>query len=502
MPPKRTADATPTAPVVAPVTAVRSGRARPASDPGNQTPDTKRVKDPAVTRFWRWLMEDTKEEKAGRERKRPTRHAADTKRTRKAVPARQGVVSRLIGEEHKTDAEGEPVLIGPPQTDWRWNLHLFLRSKRRVFVYSRSVLLVSVLVLSAWTALFLTTGFNLADAVFAPADEEDVSTLLRTPFFVVESGSLMQLNQPFGRLRTIDPGDIVIVERIEDRNDVQTFYGTGDRFVANGRGDVIVFLPVPTQANPNPSPIVHRAVAYLERTIVQVPNPDPSPDRPPMITAPRFTVAEFGVYDARSVTIPELGLYNYQPDRSGFITRGDNPRTNNWADQALGVTVHPVPEDRILGRVKYTVPYLGLAKIALVGQDPMTISPDNAWCSFLAGKAPCDSWVMFLIITALFVGVPFFITFGIFVRRAVKRRGERLQLAREQDAALQRRLEEEARHGAPASADDEARPLELHDAVDLLSGRVVPAGADALAPRVARRPLRLPRGAVSTDGVS
>jgi hypothetical protein len=212
--------------------------------------------------------------------------------------------------------------------------------------------LIALLILAAsWTGLMAATGFNLADAVFAPVDEDDISTILRTPFFVIESGSLMQANQPFGRLKTIDPGDIVVVERIAERADVQTFYGTGERFVANGRGDVIVFLPVPTQSNPNPSPIVHRAMAYVERSIVQVPNPEPGPGRAPTISAPRFTVEEFGIYDARAVTIPELGLHNYQPDRSGFITRGDNPRTNNWADQALGVTVHPVPEDRILGRV-------------------------------------------------------------------------------------------------------------------------------------------------------
>jgi hypothetical protein len=242
-----------------------------------------------------------------------------------------------------------------------------------------------------------------------------------------------------------------------------------------------VFAPAPTRENPFPTPIVHRAVAYLERDIIQIPNPNPGPGAPVTISVPRFTVAEFGVYDARAVTIPELGLYNYQPDRSGFITRGDNPRTNDLSDQALGFTVHPVEMDRVLGRVVYTVPYAGLARIALMGQDPAQLSPDHQWCAFLAGEAPCDNWMVFLVLVYIFVGVPFLFTVAVFSKRAGDRWYERRRFQQEQEEAMRRYEEERARRHA--ASDTATTSVPVHDALDLLSGRVAPASGMARAPR-------------------
>lgn len=359
-------------------------------------------------------------------------------------------------------------------------LRRFFKSNQRIIVGTRTTLLVALVVFTAWLSIVTVTGFDITQTAVQSVDPEDPSTWYRTPFFIVESGSMMHPDAKFGRLGTIDPGDVVIIERVENVEDVSTFYGPGDEKNAGARGDVLVFIPAPTRENPFPQPVVHRAVAYLERDFIQIPNPNPGPGSATTVSVPRFTVEEFGIYDARAVNIPELGLYNYQPDRSGFLTRGDNPRTNDLSDQALGVTVHPVEMDRVLGRVTHTVPYVGLARIGLMGQDQSQLSPDHQWCSFLAGQAPCDNWVIFLALLYVFVGVPFLITLAVFSGRYSSRWRERRHFMRAQKEAIARYEAQQKEQGSGGPEDP--LTVEVHDALDLLAGRLVPTGLK-VAPR-------------------
>lgn len=413
-----------------------------------------------------------------------------------AEEAAEGVAGAGAGDDvggNQQQEESEP-------QDWRWFTREFFKSKKRVFVGARFAIMLVLVLSAAWVSAVTVTGFDPIQRMIEPVDPDNPHTWYRAPFFIVESGSMMHPDAPFGRLGTIDPGDIVVIRAVESRQDVQTFYGPGDRQVGGARGDVIVFVPAPTRENPFPYPVVHRAVAYLEREIVQIPNPNPVPGGSPTISVPRFTVEEFGVYDARAVTIPELGLYNYQPDRSGFLTRGDNPRTNDLSDQALGVTANPVEVDRVLGRVVVTAPYAGLARIALMGQNPAQLSPDHEWCTFLAGQAPCDNWLVFLVLMYVLVGVPFVITVGVFSHRGVQRWRERKRFEREQHEALER-YEQMRRERDQAMEGPDGSTVQAHDALDLLTGKVVPVGPPRRAPR-SHTSRRVPGGVRFYDGRS
>lgn len=384
---------------------------------------------------------------------------------------------KVLGEERRTDRSGNTVVMPPAETDWRWNLHRFFRSNVRGIVYARHLLLLFLVLSSAWVSLYATTGYDYFDLV-AFGEPEDPRDRYKLPFFVIESGSMMHPTASWGRVGTLDPGDIVVIEKHRPGMEIQTFYGDGDREVAGARGDVIMFLPVKYDKSVPEVPIIHRAIAHVQRDQYDVANPDAGPGQPRFRTIARYTVEEFGIVNAESVTIPELGLWNYRPPQGGYLTRGDNPRSNNWADQGLGVTPYPVPEDRIIGRMKAEVPVIGLAKIALSGQDQNALSVDEEWCSFLAGKAACDTWVAFFIVTILVVGLPLAITSFIFGRRLWQRSLDRM--------ALQRRQAEEVadiREAATATDDNDRPRVVIHDATDLLTGKVAVGPARPPTPR-------------------
>lgn len=380
----------------------------------------------------------------------------------------------VLGIRREVDTDGDIVVSSETGEDWRWRMHRFLRGQNRLLAYSRATVFTFAIVLILWGTIFASTGFNMF-ALAVPTEAGDEMGQFKIPVFVIESGSMMHDDAPYGRLGTIDPGDLAIVQKVSDdpeeaRQQIQTFYGEGDRRVAGAKGDVIMYLPpVVDPKSPPSDPIIHRAVAYIEVNQRIVPNPEfgKNPLAEKTIAVKLYTVEEFGIVDASTVTIPELGLADYTPRFSGYITRGDNSRTNNLADQAIGVSAHPVPTDRIIGRYIGEVPYIGLAKVAFQGQNPAVISADEQWCSFLLGQGPCDSWQIFLVLSGAFIGGPLVWAFVVLGRRAYVRRLDALVLA-EREAQEQAYAQEAERR-----EEEDPRPvLTIHSAEDLLAGRV------------------------------
>ncbi|MBW3583107.1 MAG: S26 family signal peptidase [Euryarchaeota archaeon] len=379
---------------------------------------------------------------------------------------------RVLGAKRVKEETGRETYVPPADEGWRWKLHQFMRSRSRAMSFARTTTVIAVVLMVSWVTVFAVTGYDLLDTMRSSGDAEEVDADMeqyKLPFFIVESGSMMHTDAAYGRIGTVDPGDLVVIGKVGGKEDIQTFYGPGDRHVGGAKGDVIMYLPVPVRQDDPVFPVIHRAMAYIEYRVHEIPDPNATTG---VRFASRYTVEEFGIYDARAVTIPELGLYNYRPDRSGFITRGDNERTNTWADQSLGVTPFPVPESRILGRMVMEVPYIGLAKLAITGQDPALLSPDEEWCSFLAGQAPCDTWQVFIVGATALVGGPILWALILFSRRAYVRRLDRLVLAKRQEEeadayAMAKRREAERRAESGGT-----EGLMIHDASDLVSGQV------------------------------
>jgi hypothetical protein len=76
-----------------------------------------------------------------------------------------------------------------------------------------------------------------------------------------------------------------------------------------------------------------------------------------------YTVEGYDVINQTSITIPELGLNKYVVTRnphSGYITKGDNPVTNDRADQAPGgICSEPIKLEWVSGKARGELPWIG-----------------------------------------------------------------------------------------------------------------------------------------------
>lgn len=225
-----------------------------------------------------------------------------------------------------------------------------------------------------------------------------------TPVVVVTTGSMMHCAGSFpepgpqygkdcpgtswGRIGTIDPGDLVFVQKVRAAADVETA-AEGKAGTYGKSGDVLVYRPF---GQPR-TPIIHRALFYLE-----------------MHADGTYSVPELGlgpVRDLRDARIVALagcditdvaGQFRTQYGHgradhgSGFVTRGDN---NAAADPCGGLGIARF--DWVLGRARGEVPWIGLANL-LYG-DLTSGSPHF-------GNAPGDSKTLFFVVAGAVVVAP------------------------------------------------------------------------------------------------
>jgi signal peptidase I len=117
----------------------------------------------------------------------------------------------------------------------------------------RDVLVAAFVVLFLLSVIWIYTGQPLS----------------RAPVVSVESGSMMHGPEsprpfgtpPFGRVGTIDPGDIVLVKDIDEPQDVDVAFSPSAGRTYGGHGDVIVFHPYGRTGG---TAIIHRAMLYIE----------------------------------------------------------------------------------------------------------------------------------------------------------------------------------------------------------------------------------------------
>ncbi len=193
------------------------------------------------------------------------------------------------------------------------------------------------------------------------------------PVVVVESGSMMHCAngldlghggtscgpERYGRVGTIDPGDLIFVRDVDGRGDVRAFAGGGERRYG-GAGDTVIY-----QANGDGgrTPIIHRAMFWLEV------NGDGT-----------FSIPELGVARATSLSVEGLGLdrneyrlgagctevataHALRAGDSGFITKGDNNPCFDQARPGQGFGYLPVQPEWVVGKARGEVPWIGLLKL-------------------------------------------------------------------------------------------------------------------------------------------
>ncbi len=225
-------------------------------------------------------------------------------------------------------------------------LYRFLTRDDKPYPLIREIMAVGGILLLMAVLLWGGTGQSLGDA----------------PVVVIESGSMMHCAngldrhgdacqyEKYGRLGTIDPGDLVFVRDADTRSDVAT-YAMDGKHRHGMAGDVVVYRP---NGDERLTPIIHRAMFWLE-----------------IHGNGQYSVPELGLVNITTIqgtplTDPIYGLpanfldafrHGFGPDQSGWITKGDN---NSPADQPGRLPVQP---EWLLGKARGEVPWIGLIKL-------------------------------------------------------------------------------------------------------------------------------------------
>jgi len=228
----------------------------------------------------------------------------------------------------------------------------------------------------------------------------------------------------FGRLGTIDPGDLVLVDAVDDAEAIQTFAGA-DEGRYGSDGDVLVFKRTGTGVDLT---VIHRAMTYVEPdgegenrtyTVEWTDEWDEPPEslatceREPEYTctfgARGVSIPEIGVYECPSTGQPQTGGLGQQrcQDREpkpflgpGFITKGDNEATNPTADQAPAgpgqtpLNDQPVAMQQVQGVARGELPALGVLKVAFSGSEIHNADVQSHPYFLRIGNmvAPADIW--------------------------------------------------------------------------------------------------------------
>lgn len=291
-------------------------------------------------------------------------------------------------------------------------LHRFLTRKDRPFPLLREILIGILAIALLVSLLYGLTGQSIAGGY---------------PVVVVTSGSMMhcegaypdhpgpQLGKDctassYGRIGTIDPGDLVFVRRVfwpdqvatAIQPDTSSHYGNG--------GDVIVYRPHQGGADTRQTPIIHRALFWVEINsdgTYTVPGMDPPIDHAPGLGDKRL-------FDLANCNLEPNHGGSLGPSASGFITRGDN---NGQADQCpgtfRGTGYDPVRVDYILGKARGELPWIGLVKLWV---DDLTGNSSNF------SNASSDSKVMLLVTVVVLIGAPWGL--DLYMRRRHRKKQE------------------------------------------------------------------------------
>lgn len=256
------------------------------------------------------------------------------------------------------------------------------------------------------------------------------------PAVVVESNSMMHVDPQeyqqgngdtfgedvgFGRLGTVDPGDLVLLKEVHKRSDVTTL-AHGDDEHYGQPGDVIAF---DAEVGGRTATIIHRAITHVTvrteggeaRYIVEWNEAWEEPVGAQCARQPEYRCV-FPV--DRGISIAEYGLFNLTVGQTGFLTKGDNVASNPGIDQAPtgaqqeALRRQAVPADQIRGKAQGELPGLGLLKLAFTGDVILNAEVQDHRYYLRIGNmvAPFDLWMVLLGEIAALSAAPFLWTVG------------------------------------------------------------------------------------------
>ncbi len=207
------------------------------------------------------------------------------------------------------------------------------------------------------------------------------------PMVAIESGSMMHLDEPFGRVGTIDAGDMVLLVKVNNYEDIvpQKDSENEDGFQTYGNyGDVIIYRKYGLT---DEDQIIHRAMCWVDY------NDDET-----------YTIASYDLYNVSSITIPKLGLHNYKPSHSGYITKGDNPITNDRSDQAGGICSEPIKLSWVTGKARGELPWIGT--VNLLFNDIINGAFWSGSVEATVYNVPQDNMICLVLLIVVLISIP------------------------------------------------------------------------------------------------
>jgi len=175
----------------------------------------------------------------------------------------------------------------------------------------------------------------------------------RSPLYVVASGSMIHDDASYGRIGTIDPGDLIIARKVSD-GEVETWTNQTRQSYGDW-GDVLIYYPNGERWR---TPVIHRAITWVNAG---------------------ETVCVFGG--------------RYTAPSPGYLTKGDH---NLYIDQPW--LTAPVDPSWIIGVSRGEMPWIGLIGMGLRGV-LSEIGIVNADVDI--DSVPTDCWVMLAVVIAL-----------------------------------------------------------------------------------------------------
>lgn len=215
-----------------------------------------------------------------------------------------------------------------------------------------------------------------------------------SPFSVVMSQS-MQHDMTHSEIGIIDTGDVVIVKDPSKADICSYIEGTQNGYESFGDyGSVIIY----NRGN-GQNPVIHRAILWLdydagtdtwsapslknysgEWSVIDPDTEIGTKDWSSMKGVLRFTDI------TNSDKTVEIDLESLQKI-SGYLTMGDNPVTNKYFDQSVGIIDHLIAVDDIRSVAVMEIPWIGCIKLAIKGSDNLkyvTNSIPSLMMSFIA----------------------------------------------------------------------------------------------------------------------
>ena len=223
-------------------------------------------------------------------------------------------------------------------------------------------------------------------------------TGMGTPFSVVMSQS-MQHDPDRSEIGCIDTGDVVVVKNKNSATIESYVVATNTGYSTFGDyGSVIIY-----ERDSSSNPVIHRAIVWLDwnpttetwssKELVDYKgewycNVNGSHENNTNNLRGTLTFENL-TQSGKTVKI-NLSTLGKQ---SGYLTLGDNPKTNLSFDQASGIISHPIGNDDIRSVPFFEIPWLGTIKLLING--------NNANLSYVPNSLPSLAMVIVTIIGAI-----------------------------------------------------------------------------------------------------